>query len=129
MKMKKQLFFDDRYIFVRENVIRKYGKPEVIAKYKDEACSTDFMSGWVFRLDDGRYRMLYFGHGSKFNGKKYFSAISEDGINFERVADLEFGAVRLVNPRPFKAARIVCDETAIGGSDIRISAPLIYPKY
>ena len=55
--------------------------------------------------------------------------ISEDGKNFERVADLEFGAVRLINPHPFKAARIVCNETAIGGSDIRISAPLIYPKY
>ena len=55
--------------------------------------------------------------------------ISEDGKNFERVADLEFGAVRLINPHPFKAARIECNETAIGGSDIRISAPLIYPKY
>lgn len=55
--------------------------------------------------------------------------VSEDGKSFKRVADLELGAVRLVNPRPFKAVRIVCDETAIGGSDIRISAPLIYPKY
>ena len=55
--------------------------------------------------------------------------ISEDGKIFKRVADLEFGAVRLVNPRPFKAVRIVCDDTAIGGSDIRISAPRIFPKY
>ena len=55
--------------------------------------------------------------------------ISEDGKEYKRVADLELGAIRLVNPHPFKAIRIMCDETAIGGSDIRISAPIIYPKY
>ena len=78
----KQLFFDDSKLFGRENVVRKYGKPEIAAIYSDGVCSTDFNTGNVFRLDNGKYRMLYFAHSKEFDGKKLFCAESSDGINF-----------------------------------------------
>lgn len=81
--MKKQLFFDDNKLFSRDNVIRKYGNPKKIAEYNDGVCSTDFCTGWVFRLDNNKYRMLYFGHSENFTGKKLFCAISDDGVNFK----------------------------------------------
>lgn len=80
--MKKQLFFDDNKLFGRDNVIRKYGVPELICEYNDGICSTDFCTGYVFLLDNGKYRMLYFGHGKDFDNKKLFCAISNDGVNF-----------------------------------------------
>jgi len=81
--MKKQLFFDDNLLFGIENVERKYGEPKIISTYNDGISSTDFCTGYVFRLDNGKFRMLYFGASKSFNGKKFFSAISEDGVNFE----------------------------------------------
>lgn len=79
--MIKQLFFDDNRLFSKDNVVRKYGKPERIAEYNDGVCSTDYCTGWVFKID-GKYRMLYFAHSTEFSGKKFFSAVSDDGINF-----------------------------------------------
>ena len=71
----------------------------------------------------------YFASPSRLFPAGYLE-ISEDGINFERVAELnEVGQVELLNPRPFKAARIVATATYIGGSNIRIGSPDIYPKY
>ena len=55
--------------------------------------------------------------------------VSEDGVNFERVAELEYGCAKLVNPRPIKAARIVAEGTSVGNSEIRICSPIIYPKW
>ncbi|MBR2352538.1 MAG: family 20 glycosylhydrolase [Alistipes sp.] len=55
--------------------------------------------------------------------------LSEDGVNFERVAELDNSCVRVINPRPIKAARIVADATYIGGYEIRFSSPIIYPKW
>ncbi|MBO4216708.1 MAG: hypothetical protein J5940_02055 [Clostridia bacterium] len=78
----KQMFFDDGMLFGRDNADRVYGKVERIAEYSDGVSSTDFCSGNVFRLDDGRYRMLYFAHGKQFSGRKFFSAVSDDGVNF-----------------------------------------------
>ena len=69
-------------MFGRDNVVRKCGKPELISVYNDSICSTDYCTGYVFRLDNGKYRMLYFGHSNEFSGKKLFSAISDDGVNF-----------------------------------------------
>ena len=80
--MKKQLFFDDFYLFGKDNVKRVYGMPERIAEYNDGVCSTDFCTGTVFRLDNGKYRMLYFGHIKEFKGRKLFSATSDDGVHF-----------------------------------------------
>ena len=80
--VKKQLFFDDNRLFSRDNAERKYGKPVRVAEYIDSVCSTDFCTGWVFKIDGGKYRMLYFAHSEEFKGKKLFCATSDDGINF-----------------------------------------------
>ena len=61
--------------------------------------------------------------------QKGYLEVSEDGKNFKRVADLEFGIAKLVNPRPIKAARIVVEQEVIGTSRIWIGAPIIYPKW
>ena len=55
--------------------------------------------------------------------------ISEDGKNFERVADLKDGKILLENPRPIKAARLVSEAPLIGTGSLRFIAPKIYPKW
>jgi hexosaminidase len=71
----------------------------------------------------------YFASPSRLFPSGYLE-ISEDGTTFERVAELNnVGHVELINPRPFKAARIVATSTYVGGSYIRIGSPDIYPKY
>ena len=61
--------------------------------------------------------------------QKGYLEISEDGENFERVADLENGCATLINPPPIKAARIVAEREAVGSSRIIIGSPKIYPKW
>ena len=80
--MQKHLFFDDNKLFSKENVTRDYGLPELVAEYVDASVSTDFCTGWIFPLDGGKYRLLYFGNGTRFKGHKLFSAISTDGVRF-----------------------------------------------
>lgn len=80
--MKTHLFFDDNRLFGKDNLVRKYGKPHLIAEYNDGVSSTDYASSHVFLLDNGKYRMLYFAHGKDFAGKKLFAATSDDGIHF-----------------------------------------------
>ena len=80
--MKKQLFFDDNGLFVIDNLKREYGKIEVAATYSDPACSADLCTGHVFKLDSGKYRMLYFAHSKQYKGQKLFAAISDNGIDF-----------------------------------------------
>ena len=89
--MIKHLFFDDNKLFSKENVLRGYGRTELVGEYRDEAVSTDFCTGWVLPLANGKYRLLYFGHSTHFEGHKLFSAISEDGVHFapEALFDLE----------------------------------------
>ena len=79
----KQLFFDDMKLLRRENLKRDYGEPECISVYSDGVCSSDFPIR-VFRLDDGRYRMIYTGKSvdKSFPHLKMFCAISENGIDF-----------------------------------------------
>ena len=56
--------------------------------------------------------------------------VSEDGVNFERVAELDNAFARLKNPKPIKAVRIVATATSIGSSgELRMSSPMIYPKW
>lgn len=88
--MNKQLFFDDNRLFSKENVTRDYGKLELVGEYKDKAVSTDFCTGWVFPIGNGKYRLLYFGHSDLYRTHKLFCAISNDGINFtpEQIFDL-----------------------------------------
>ena len=80
--MSKQLFFDDNKLYAKENLQRRYGKPVCISTYSDGASSTDYATGYVFRLDSGRYRMLYVGQGKDFEGLRLFSAVSVDGVHF-----------------------------------------------
>lgn len=80
--MQKHLFFDDNKFFSKENVARDYGHPELVGEYVDASVSTDFCTGWVFPIDSGKYRLLYFGHSKDFKGHKLFSAISSDGVRF-----------------------------------------------
>ncbi len=81
--MKKHLFFDDNGLFGRDNVVRKHGEPILINQYFDEVCSNDHCTSWVFKTDDGKYRLIYFAHGKDYEGFKMFCAISDDGINFK----------------------------------------------
>lgn len=80
--MKKHLFFDDNKLFVRENVKRKYGDAELVSIYRDPIGSTDFCTGNIFKLDNGKFRLMYFAHSESYSGKRFFSAISDDGVNF-----------------------------------------------
>jgi hypothetical protein len=80
--MKKQLFFDDNLLFGRDNAVRQYGEPQLVATYYDGVNSTDFATGFAFSLADGRVRLLYYAHSSAYDDKKLFAAISEDGIHF-----------------------------------------------
>jgi hypothetical protein len=82
--MKKQLFFDDGFLFGRENVERKYGKAELIkdACYQDGVCSTDWPTGNVFKTAENEYRMVYMGMTNDSKQMKLFMAKSTDGIHF-----------------------------------------------
>ncbi len=60
---------------------------------------------------------------------KGYLELSYDGKSFVRVADLKNGCAKLVNPKPFKAARLVSESMDVGGGMVRISMPRIYPKY
>lgn len=60
---------------------------------------------------------------------KGYIELSEDGVTFYRAGELDYGFVRLVAPRPIKAARLVCTYTSAGSSNVRVGAPLIYPKW
>lgn len=76
----KQLFFDDEFLFARENVRRAYGKPEPVAVYRDGVCETVFCTGSVFCID-GKYRLIYFGI-CRDGKKRVFCAESRDGVHF-----------------------------------------------
>ena len=53
--------------------------------------------------------------------------ISVDGKTFERVAEMYGGRVKLVNPKPFKVARLVCTTDGNGTPFVVIPAPKIKP--
>lgn len=78
------LFFDDQKLLRRSCLVRRYGTPELLAEsaYSDGVSQTPIRTGFVFRMDDGRYRMLY--QGCTLDGRDFcFSAVSEDGVHFE----------------------------------------------
>ena len=82
--MYKYLFFDDQKLYRRENLKRCYGKPEIIESsiYHDGISSTDVRSPYVFKCDNGKFRMIY--EGWLDGGKTHLclTAVSEDGIHF-----------------------------------------------
>ncbi len=82
--MNKYLFFDDRDLFQIENLTRHTGIAEIVpgSVFRDDRYNLNFSSGWVFRLADKKYRMLYVGREG--NGKFHLlSACGDDGIHFE----------------------------------------------
>ncbi len=99
--MFKYLFFDDQRLFVRENLTRDYGESQLIedAVYKDPWLDTTLSTGFVFRLPDGKYHMLYCGIADTAEycgienvahsvvaraGRRAYiaAAVSDDGIHF-----------------------------------------------
>ena len=60
---------------------------------------------------------------------KGYLEVSHDGKSFHRVADLENGRAKLLNPKPIKAARIVATDDDVPGATIRLCSPIIYPKW
>lgn len=112
--MFNHLFFDDQKLFDRYNTKRCLGEPELVGVYNDGVTATSLPTPWVFRTDDGKYRMLYQGYYDKaaiedqkqesaiffketsemaleFTNKTcgLFIAVSDDGIHFtpEDVSD------------------------------------------
>ncbi len=91
-------FFDDSMLFRRERMTRKLGKPEIVATYCDGRSNISWFTGFVFRTDDGRFRMLYQGR-QKDGSDMLLSAVSGDGLHFEfekeimRVENAEVAAV------------------------------------
>ena len=83
--MAKQLFFDDNKLFGLDNTVRKQGKPELAAVYSDEACSTDYCTGYVFKLENGKYRMIYMAHGQNFTEYRYCLNVD---VNDDKLAEL-----------------------------------------
>lgn len=83
--MYQYLFFDDQKLFVRKNLERRYGVPELIADsvYHDGHSSTDWRTGYVFKTADGKYRMIYQGKDIADKKQHCFIAVSDDGIHFE----------------------------------------------
>lgn len=85
--MYKHLFFDDKYLLSKDNVKRSYGTPVLCENYiyLDEEINTSLVSPWVFKLDNGKYRMIYQGHTVKSPFKmKVNYAISDNGFHFKR---------------------------------------------
>ena len=82
--MKKQLFFDDGFLFGIDNFERKYGDAELIndAVFQDGITSIDWPTGHVFKVAENKYRMLYFGEVNATKTLSLFVACSEDGIHF-----------------------------------------------
>jgi hypothetical protein len=84
--MYKYLFFDDKYLFEKENAVRKYGEPELIedAVYLDENITTVWGFAWTFPIKNNCFRMLYYGRNIHTGKYGLYSAISEDGVHFLR---------------------------------------------
>lgn len=53
--------------------------------------------------------------------------ISEDGTAFERAGEMYGGRAKLINPKPFKIARLVCTTDGNGTPFVVITAPKIKP--
>lgn len=66
-------------------------------------------------------------HLPRFIFEAGYVETSLDGVQFERAAELHGGRARLVSPRPFRFARIVCTRSGSGTPYIIVSPPIIKP--
>lgn len=110
--MYQYLFFDDQKLFRRNNLTRNIVSPQLIADsvFCDGISSTDLRTPFIFKTDDGKYRMIY--QGRLPDGKdSAFLAISDDGIRFtpEDVTDRITIEDRVADHEIFK---IPCGEIA-----------------
>ncbi len=98
----KYLFFDDQRLFVRENLDREYGRPELLedAVYRDPLVDTTLAGVYVFRMPDGQFHMIYQGiadaegeasvenvaystrKARKLRRAFVVAAVSKDGVHF-----------------------------------------------
>jgi len=78
----RQLFFDDQRFFVRENLVRTYGRPQFAAAYQDPMLST--MYGWAWAVDgpDGAVHLIYMGEHKENHKNIVAAAVSQDGVHF-----------------------------------------------
>lgn len=119
-----QLMFDDRWLFGRENVRYEYGKPELIAVYRDPLFSTDYRSPFVQKIGD-RYIMLYMASRRSDGKTAMLAAASDDGIRYEPIdtSDVEVDGERLAPNEVMpldpgqEPADIVCDRFAQDEND------------
>lgn len=79
----RQLFFDDQRLYIRENLERVYGNPELAGVYQDTTLAVEY--GWVWALDgqDGKVHLVYLGEHKNSHQLITAAAISYDGVNFE----------------------------------------------
>lgn len=84
--MFKHLFFDDQKLFDRFNVKRCVKEPELVEVFNDGITETPILGPWVFRLDNGKYRMMYQGYFDLADFKDNESGeivLQENGIFFK----------------------------------------------
>lgn len=84
--MFKQLFFDDLWLFARENTRRVYGDMQLVGQYRDELLNISYCFAYAIKGPDGKTHLLFQGlmRGPAVSGAlRYGAAISDDGIHFE----------------------------------------------
>lgn len=79
----RQLFFDDQRLYVRENLERVYGQPQLVNVYQDKTLIDEY--GWVWALDgqDGRVHLMYMGEHKDTHRYVPAAAVGTDGVHFE----------------------------------------------
>ena len=83
--MYNQFFFDDKYLFGKENVVRKYGEPKLIedAIYLNQNVTTFWGFAWTFPICN-IFFVCYIMAEIFILEYGLYSAVSEDGVHFER---------------------------------------------
>ncbi|MBO7741472.1 MAG: hypothetical protein J6S21_02860 [Victivallales bacterium] len=95
--MSKEFFFDDTRLFRRAGLKRSYTRPEEAAVFNDGEWNTAHPGGWVLRQPDGTFRMIYTAGAPGGKALHFLSAVSADGVHFEK--DLNAAAAAgLENP-------------------------------
>ena len=84
--MFKHLFFDDQRLYIRQGLVREYGKPEVAGTFIDPNLTSPY--GWCHAAVglDGKVHLLYNGIAKNTDGAivhGFGAAISDDGVSFE----------------------------------------------
>ena len=116
---------------VKENKKAKFAQAESYDKPTIAGATVNKGDWYLYEFDEPiKCRAIEFRTGAttmhKWTIHKGYLEVSKNGREFERVGDLHNGRIRLVNPGPIKAARIVSEADGISGA--RVWAPFVYPK-